>query len=225
MHGHRGARGARPENTLAAFVYAIGVGADGIEMDIAVTRDHVPVVSHDPWIAGGVPIRSLGWPELRERAPSVPSLAEVLALAPQGEFLFNIEVKSFPKDPDLAPTPGGFSALVLDEIDRFGLRTRSMVQSFDFRVLRAMERLAPDIPRGALFDDGEDFPEIAHAARANIAVPEFHLVTAERVRAAHDAGLEVYTWTPNRMPEWRALMEAGVDAIITDDPAALLHYR
>jgi glycerophosphoryl diester phosphodiesterase len=44
------------------------------------------------------------------------------------------------------------------------------------------------------------------------------------VRAAHDAGLEVYTWTPNHAEEWRALIDAGVDAIITDNPASLLNY-
>ena len=224
VHGHRGARGARPENTLAAFEYAIGLRADGIEMDIAATRDRVPVVSHDPWLAGGVAIRSLAWRELRQRAPAVPSLAEVLALAPRGDFLFNIEVKSYPEHPDLTPPPDAFAALVLEEIDRLGLRGRSMVQSFDFRILHAIERLAPEIPRGALFENGEDFTTIARAARAGIAVPEFHLITAGRVRAAHDAGLEVYTWTPNHAEEWRALIDAGVDAIITDNPASLLNY-
>src|SRR5580698_8626156 len=48
VHGHRGARAMRPENTLAGFEYAIAVGADALEMDVAVTRDDVVVVSHDP---------------------------------------------------------------------------------------------------------------------------------------------------------------------------------
>jgi glycerophosphoryl diester phosphodiesterase len=222
VHGHRGARGARPENTLEAFAYAIGVGVHGIEMDIAATRDDVPVVSHDPWLPDGAPIRTLAWRELRRRAPAVPSLAEVLNLAPLGHFLFNIEIKSFPERPDLAPAPETFAALVLQEIDRHALHRRSMVQSFDFRILHALERLAPEIPRGALFERGEDFVAMARDAHAGIAVPEFHLVTTANVRAAHDAGLEVYTWTPNHPAEWRALMAAGVNAIITDDPAGLL---
>ncbi len=210
---------------MAAFEYAIGLGVDAIEMDIAVTRDGMPVVSHDPWLAGGAPIRGLAWRELRDRAPAIPSLAEVLALALRGEFLFNIEIKSFPQHPDLSPPPDAFAALVLEEIDRCGLRGRSMVQSFDFRILHAMERLVPEIPRGALFENGGDFPAIARAAGAGIAVPEFHLVTAQRVRAAHAAGLQLYTWTPNQPAEWRMLMDAGVDAMITDDPAGLLNYR
>src|SRR5438874_10115618 len=50
VHGHRGARAMRPENTLPAFEYAIGAGVDVLELDMAVTRDNVVVVSHDPYL-------------------------------------------------------------------------------------------------------------------------------------------------------------------------------
>src|SRR5437773_11688275 len=48
VHGHRGARAMRPENTLPAFEYAIAAGVDVLELDLAVTKDNVLVVSHDP---------------------------------------------------------------------------------------------------------------------------------------------------------------------------------
>lgn len=225
VHGHRGARGKRPENTLEAFEYAIAVGADAIEMDIAVTRDNVPVVSHDPWLAeGSTPIRNLTWAAVRGHVPAIPSLSEVLDLADCGEFLFNIEIKSFPEKRELAPQPDTFTGLVLREIDRRGVRHRAMLQSFDFRILHAAREAAPEIPRGALFESGDDFVAIAREAGAGIVVPEFQLVTEARVHAAHAAGLEVYTWTPNRPQEWSRLIAAGVDALITDDPAGLLAY-
>ena len=205
---------------MEAFEYAIGAGADGIEMDVALTADDIPVISHDPWLSRGTAIRKLEWCQLRERAPSVPSLAEVLALP--GQFRFLIEVKSFPDRPELTSPPDDFAALVLHEIDAHGVRQRSIVQSFDFRILHAMERLAPEIPRGALFERGSDFAAMAREAKAAIAVPEFHSVTADRLRAAHAAGIDVYTWTPNTVAAWRALGAAGVDAIITDDPAGLV---
>src|SRR3954452_21806947 len=50
VHGHRGARAMRPENTIPAFEYAIGVGVDVLELDMAVTKDNVLVVSHDPML-------------------------------------------------------------------------------------------------------------------------------------------------------------------------------
>jgi glycerophosphoryl diester phosphodiesterase len=224
VHGHRGTRGARPENTLAAFEYAIAAGADGIELDIAATRDDVLVVTHDPRLEDGTPVRKLECTEVRRRVPAIPALSEVLALACRGSFVFNIEVKSFPDGPELAPGPDEFVRLVLGEIDRAGVRGRSMVQSFDFRLLHSIRRLAPEIPRGALFERGEDLTAAAYEGEAGISVPEFHLVTAENVRAAHEAGLEVFTWTPNDPAEWCVLMDAGVDAIITDDPAGLRQY-
>src|SRR5437660_12125855 len=74
VHGHRGARAMRPENTIPAFEYAIGAGVDVLELDMAVTKDDVLVVSHDPLLnpeickgpAASVPIRKLTLKELRQ---------------------------------------------------------------------------------------------------------------------------------------------------------------
>jgi len=66
--------------------------------------------------------------------------------------------------------------------------------------------------------------ELARSAQADIISPRFDFVTAEKVRAAHAAGLEVVAWTANRAEDWRRLIEAGVDAIISDDPEALIAY-
>jgi glycerophosphoryl diester phosphodiesterase len=116
--GHRGARGDRPENTLPAFKYAISAGVDGIEFDVHVTKDNQIVVSHDPVLhapscVGPKPsavIRemTLGevkqWdcgrknPEFAKQVPvpgtHVPTLDEVLDLAPTGKFFFQLEIKS-----------------------------------------------------------------------------------------------------------------------------------
>src|SRR5580658_2477116 len=74
VHGHRGARARRPENTLPAFQYAIAQGVDVLELDVAVTKDNVAVISHDPLINAticsgpkpGIPIHTLTLAELRE---------------------------------------------------------------------------------------------------------------------------------------------------------------
>ena len=63
---------------------------------------------------------------------------------------------------------------------------------------------------------------IAREADASVISPYYKLVTPEQVRDAHAAGLRVVPWTPNAPEEWDSLIAAGVDAIITDDPAALL---
>ena len=74
VHGHRGARAVLPENTMAAFEYAIDQGADAIEMDVVVTKDDVPVIFHDPILnpaicrspGGSDAIRELTFAELRD---------------------------------------------------------------------------------------------------------------------------------------------------------------
>jgi glycerophosphoryl diester phosphodiesterase len=51
VHGHRGCRGLRPENTLAAFLHALELGVDVLELDVVISNDHQVVVSHEPWMA------------------------------------------------------------------------------------------------------------------------------------------------------------------------------
>ncbi|HVV45280.1 MAG TPA: glycerophosphodiester phosphodiesterase family protein, partial [Bryobacteraceae bacterium] len=118
VHGHRGARGRRPENTLPAFQYAIAQGVDVLELDVAVTKDNVAVVSHDPLINAticsgpktGVAIHTLTLAELRqydcgakrnpafpEQVPApgtrIPTLDEVFDLARGSAVQFNVETK------------------------------------------------------------------------------------------------------------------------------------
>jgi len=250
VHGHRGARAVLPENTLPAFEYAIQAGAGAIELDLAVTRDDVLVASHDPvlprWIcsggAGTRVIRQMTLAELKRwdcgaranpRFPrqkalpgaTVPSIDEVFALAPRGKFLFNLETKIFADRPQYTPSPERFAALLVEAVRRHRLESRVIVQSFDFRTLKAMKTLAPEIRLAALDEAGaQDFVATARLAGAGIISPHLKLVSREKVEAAHAAGLQVVPWTANTPRAWRLLIEAGVDGIITDDPAALIEY-
>jgi glycerophosphoryl diester phosphodiesterase len=134
-------------------------------------------------------------------------------------------MKSFPEHPEYTPPPEEFARLVLEAIRRRGLESRVIVQSFDFRTLRALKRLAPEIRLAALFDrDSRDFQPIAREAGASIAAPNHRLVTREKVKSAHKAGVQVVPWTANTQAEWDRLVEARVDGIITDDPEELIRY-
>jgi glycerophosphoryl diester phosphodiesterase len=250
VHGHRGARAVWPENTIPAFEYAIKIGVDVLEMDMAVTKDNVIVISHDPILHGPVctsaqqsaVIRQLTLDQVRQwdcgavqnplfvkqkASPGtrMPTLDEVFSLATLGSFDFNIETKSFPEKPEYTPAPEEFSRMVLEKVRRYNLEKRVILQSFDFRTLLAMRRLAPEIKLAALTEnDPRDFTVIAREARANIVSPHFSLVTGDKVASAHAAGLEVVPWTVNSPAVWDRLIKAGVDAIITDDPAELIAY-
>jgi glycerophosphoryl diester phosphodiesterase len=240
-----------PENTLPAFEYAIAAGADVLELDLAVTKDDVLVASHDPTInrtictgpgEGSPAIRTLTYEQLQHwdcgelRNPAfprqtpvkwtrIPTLDQVLALAPRGRFEFNIETKIFADHPEYTPTPERFAQLLLEAIRRHRVESRVIVQSFDFRTLHAMKKIAPNIRLSALDETGRlDFVALAREAGARIVSPEKRLVTAEKVRAAHAAGLQVVPWTANTPEDWERLADAGVDAIISDDPARLISY-
>jgi glycerophosphoryl diester phosphodiesterase len=252
VHGHRGARAMYPENTLPAFEYAIAQGVDVLELDMGITKDGVVVVSHDPFLespicSGPKPkaaIRELTLAEIRQwdcgsvqnphfptqktvPGTRMPTLDKVFSLAPKGEFKFNIETKIFADHPELAPPPEEFVRLVLAEIRKHRLESRVILQSFDFRTLHEMKRQAPEIALAALYEGpARSFAEIAKEAGADMISPEHHLVTPEQVHAAHAAGFKVVPWTANTPADWDRLIAAGVDAIITDDPAALIaHLR
>jgi glycerophosphoryl diester phosphodiesterase len=251
VHGHRGARARLPENTLPGFEYAIEQGVDALEMDMAVTKDNVIVISHDPVLHGPVctgprdtaVIRELTLAEVRQwdcgAVPNphfpmqktvpgtrMPTLDDIFQLAGSGNFDFHIEAKSFPGEPQYTPPPEEFSQMVLEKVRQYKLEPRVVLLSFDFRTLVAMRKLAPGIRLSALTEtDPRDFGVIAkEAGNAEIISPEFHLVTQERVEAAHSAGLQVVPWTANTPPDWDRLIQAKVDAIVTDDPSALIAY-
>ena len=156
----------------------------------------------------------------------MPTLDEVFALAPRGNFDFNLETKISPKRPELTPSPEEFARLVLEQIRKHKLEKRVILQSFDFRTLVAMRKLAPEIRLSALTaTDQRDFAAIAaEAANAEIVSPQFQLVTPEKVAAAHKAGIQVVPWTADKPADWDNLIAAKVDAIISDDPVALLAY-
>lgn len=249
VHGHRGARARRPENTIPAFRYALEQGVDVFELDVAVTKDLVAVVSHDPLISSticsgprlDIPIHTVTLAQLREydcggkrnpRFPDqvpvpgtrIPTLDEVFALGKGNPVQFNVETKIFADKPDLTPDPDRFSELILSSARRMGMEKRTILQSFDPRTLRAMKKLDPSMPRAALFETKRDWTEVAVEFEATMLSPEYHLVTPELVSRAHEAGLQVVPWTCNDSEGWKALVDAGADAIISDDPAALIGW-
>ncbi len=241
----------RPENTLPAFEYAIGVGVDYLELDLNVTKDDVLVVSHDSLInrkicagpEGETAIRKLTLAQVKQfdcggtknpdfpkqqlvPGTKIPTFDEVLALAPKGKFKFNVETKSDPKKPELSPEPRKFAEMVAAAVRKHKLEQRVLVQSFDWRTLHAMKEIAPEIQLSALYGGlPKEFTVISkEAGGTQVVSVHYLLVTKGKVESAHKAGIQVVPWTPNEEGQWKRLISDGVDAIITDDPAALIEY-
>jgi glycerophosphoryl diester phosphodiesterase len=228
--GHRGARAEAPENTLAGFAHALAAGVAGIETDIAMTADFVPVLHHDAALADG----RLICRTLRADLPGhVPDLATALALAPAGEWL--LEVKTYPDRPGEAHAPDAVVARVLEVLAAYPA-ARARILAFEWAVLRAVAARAPDVPRVCLTSPrtalrrrvwwgpgfaGQRTARAVAAAGAQGWAAFHRTLTVPAAAQARALGLEVLTWTVNDDAEFGRLSPV-VDAVITDRPAYFL---
>jgi glycerophosphoryl diester phosphodiesterase len=282
LQGHRGARGLAPENTLPAFAAALSLGVSTLELDTAITKDGVVVVSHDarlnPDITRGTDGRWLNPPtravreltlddvghydvgrikpgseygrlfpdQKRLDGVRMPTLAQVFQLARSAgnsEVRFNIEIKTSPEKPADTLAPEAFAKALLATIEHEGMGSRVIIQSFDWRALKAVQALAPKIPTsylsaqqrfldniaagkaegsnwtaGIQFGEHGSIPKMVKAAGGAVWSPYHMELSAELVKEAHALGLKVIPWTLNQTEDMARLIDWGVDGLITDRP-------
>lgn len=251
VQGHRGCRGLRPENTLPAFEHAIALGVDTLELDLALTRDDVLAVVHDPEVnlelcridpARPLPslrFRDLTYAEIatldcgsrrNPRFPAqlpvpgarIPRLEQVLALLERHPRLhLNAELKTFPERRALTRSPAEFARVLVRLVRERGLASRVVVQSFDPEALRAVARLAPELTLAALVERAGDLEPML-ATGARILSPRHTLLGEGDVARFQRRGLRVIPWTVNEPAAMRRLCGWGVDGIISDRPDLLL---
>lgn len=140
---------------------------------------------------------------------------------------FNIEMKSEESSPNLAPPPAEFAKLLVDMLNKHGVLSRTIIQSFDHRTLLEAKKLAPNAILSALIEDrpkAKTLVEITQAAGAQVVSPNHEWLTAKDVEECHKAGIKVVPWTANDKKDWKKLVGFGVDGIISDDPLALMTY-
>jgi glycerophosphoryl diester phosphodiesterase len=224
VFAHRGGAALAPENTMQAFDNGVALGADGLELDVHLSRDGVVVVHHDRVLDRTTPL--LG-PVADRRAAElvsagVPTLEDVLARHCDVRVIVEI------KRNDAAMVSG-----VIDVLRRAGALERVCVGSFSTRVLRQVRRLEPRVAtsasreevRWALYRSWCRWP-VAGAAYAGYQVPEVagttRVVSPRFVEYAHHAGLGVQVWTVDDVDAARRLIGWGVDALITDRPDVIV---
>jgi glycerophosphoryl diester phosphodiesterase len=227
LYGHRGARGERPENTLQGFHYAAALGVAGIETDIAVTADFVPVLHHDAALADGRLIKSLNSQDL---PAEIPRLYEALRQVAVPEWL--LEIKTYPDRPGDSHPPALMAEAVLAVL-RHLPGAGVAILAFDWRVLAAVAALDPGLPRicltapdtaaarrlwwGAGYDD-LTVPKAVAAAGAQGWACQHTALDLAGIAEARALGLRLLAWTVNGATAFSRL-SPRVDAIITDYPA------
>lgn len=226
--GHRGARHAAPENTLAAFELARTEGADGVELDVRLDGSGQVIVLHDETLARvtkGADGRHAEDISSRELAlldvgsgERVPLLADVLDWASAHDQRLNIELKSDVKN----------RSLLLRQIARVVSptpRAPVIFSSFHPYFVWWLARHLPEIPRAWLVHQKQRILKYAPGFRllgANALHPEHTLLTAERALRIKRRHTLLNVWTINDPERARALSRMGVDAIISDVPGKIL---
>jgi glycerophosphoryl diester phosphodiesterase len=215
---HRGGTGPWHENSLEAFSAALDLGADGVELDVRRSVDGALVVHHDAEVPGTGLIHE----RRRDQLPSwVPSLEQALETC--AGSIVNVEIKNLPTDPGYDPAEAVAADVATLLAEGVGpiqpWPTHVVVSSFWPDTLAAVRTVHDDIPLAILVHPSLDAVAALDTAAALGCValnPHHSRVSAALVGQAHERGLAVITWTVNRPEDIDAVLEAGVDVLITD---------
>lgn len=219
--GHRGVPVRAPENTAASFALAAAEGATWVELDARLAADGV-VVHHDARTADGTPVVDQTVADLQGKG--VVSLAGILDGLPDGLGV-DVEVKNLPGQPGFDES-GTLTGQVIDALHPRQAQRAFMTSSFHPATVRALALGLPDVTAGQLMAETTPIPMAVDVANEHMATvlcpPVVAHLDASTVDRIHAAGLAVLVWTVDDPDRARELAEAGVDALCTNDPAAIV---
>jgi glycerophosphoryl diester phosphodiesterase len=260
IHGHRGARGHLPENTIPSFIRALEQGANAIELDVVITKDRNVLVSHEPYMSSGICVDAEGnklqnpskmhniyemtvaetrsydcgslphsrFKDQEKMVVHKPLLSEVveaveqfMADKPKRPIVYNVEIKSQPKtDGTHHPEPVDYAQLVYAEMKRLNIVGKSMVQSFDLRILQELRKLDADLPISFLIANAKSWEKNIQELGfvPQYYTPYYKLIKKKTVKQLQAKNMKVGVWTVNDQKLIRKLISWGVDIIITDYP-------
>jgi len=236
IQAHRGASVFHPENTLEAFSLAVEQGADGIELDVQLSKDGEIVVAHDSRLervsngTGFIKDRTLE--ELKalnfdrsyfcNKTYRIPLLSEVFSLLKPTGLTVNIELKTtehlYPKLPEK----------LLALAKEYAMEERVVYSSFNHYSLKQIKSLDPKAKIGVLYELGMVDPWVyANHLGADAIHPNYCVIAAlpETVECCHEHGVMVNVWTVDELETIKLMLKYGVDGIITNRPDIAVAYR
>lgn len=229
VFGHRGFSGNYPENTMLAFRKAVEVGADGIELDVHLSKDGELMVIHDEALARTTGKEGFVCNYLRSELEqikasktqndrfneSIPSFEEYCTFASGQKIVTNIEIKSgdwWYQD---------IERKTVDMVYRFGIQDRVIFSSFNWLSVVRCKSIAPEIPCGLLFAKEQDVKRVAYLAKDHgieYLHPDFHLVDQAMVDDCRRTGVEMNVWTVNTPKEMEPLIRCKARSVISNYP-------
>ena len=235
VFAHRGASGYAPENTLEAFALAGEQGAQGIELDVQLTKDGEVVVIHDETIdrvsTGKGAVRDYTLEELRRfsfhnhkkeyEGVQIPTLREVLEQVKPGGMEVNIELKTgiywYP----------GLEEKTVELVKAAGMENRVIYSSFNHYSVQKILELDAEAETAYLYSDVllnvENYAKNTGVCGLHPAV--YHLKMADFLESYRRSGLKVRVWTVNDEADMRQFIEKDLEAVITNYPDRALRVR
>ena len=223
--GHRGFPRFFPENTVPSFIKAVELGADGVEMDVHLSRDGFPVVIHDYTVDrttdGKGYVSSLTLDELRSldagakfgmKGTKIPTLEEVLEEVKKRkpDALFTVEIKRG------SSIYRGIEQKVVDCVLREKVRAR--IVSFDYDAIARVRKAWPEGETGIIFVGRPPyFVDIARSLGSGWLHAARDLVERGDAELAHRKGLKLDVWAPSREDEIRDAISLNPDSMTTND--------
>ena len=236
IQAHRGASTYHPENTAEAFSAAIEQGADGIELDVHLTKDGEIVVAHDARlerVSNGTgyindytleELKTLNFNKLFPGSPvcRIPTLAGVFSLVKPTPLTVNIELKTTERlYPELAEK-------LIALAHEYGMGERIIYSSFNHYSLLELKKLEPAAKTGLLYELGMVDPWVyANYVKAYAIHPHYYVIAAlpETVTRCHENGVKVNVWTVDDPQAVKQMLKCGVDGIITNRPDIAIACR
>ncbi|HCV42934.1 MAG TPA: glycerophosphodiester phosphodiesterase [Bacteroidetes bacterium] len=234
---HRGASGSSPENTMAAFRKSVHAGADMIELDVRLTQDFHLVVHHDRnvrrttngrgniWDLTLQQLRSLdagSWFSPKFQRERIPTLREVMEFLLPTRVNLNVEVKT---DGDPRKRTHFEECVILIIMEK-KFEERTLVSSFDHKFLKHMHELFPGIKTGALYHPVRDVRKKPSTLCSRIGASAFICSRTQlRQRIIDDVRahkLVLATYGINTPQHFDAILDLGVDAMVTDWPEKMV---
>ena len=235
IFAHRGYSAMNPENTMKAFVEAEKAGADGLELDVQMTKDGELVVIHDEKVDrttdGTGYIKDQTFIELRKlnaghkfkkwfQKNQIPSLTEVLEWLTTNKLLCNIELKNgmFPYD--------GMEAKVIQLVRQYDLSNRIILSSFNHYSIVNSYRMAPEIEIAPLLSECLYMPWVyAQSIQAKAIHPKYSPIIDDLIIQSMANGIAVRPYTINKEAVMKRLFSIKCSAIITDDPVKAVKIK
>ena len=235
IFAHRGASAYAPENTVEAFALAMEQGADGIELDVQMTKDGQVVVIHDEIIArvsdGTGAVRDYTLEELKKFHFSnhmenyenavIPTLKEVLDLIKPSNMLLNIELKTG------IYWYSNLEEKTMELVKEAGMEDRVIYSSFNHYSIKKILELDSHAECAFLYSDVilnvDKYAKNAGVCGLHPAV--YHLKMAEFLKEYQESGLKVRVWTVNKKEDMEKFIKADLEAVITNYPDKALEIR